>query len=110
MVQVGSTITNGSSAMRVTQRIETNTRWGSPGWRGLAISLEAFGGNTGATEFVPDYLLTGWYHVPFEWRAVIGGGLEERYVWSSDHRHLQREVRQTGLTFPGNGDPDAANQ
>jgi|SRR6187549_1210838 len=94
-VQVGSTITNGSSALRVTERVDKDPRWGTSGWRGTNISLEAFGGNTGTTGFVPDYLLTGWYHVPFEWRAVIGGGAEERYVWQKDYRHLIREVRPT---------------
>jgi hypothetical protein len=93
-VQVGSTITNGSSAIRVTERVEKDPRWGTAGWRGLAISLEAFGGDTGTTKFVPDHLLTGWYHVPFEWRTLIGGGVQERYVWSKDFKRLQREVRQ----------------
>lgn len=93
-VQVGSTITNGSSCIRVTERVERDTRWGTAGWRGLSIPLEAFGGNAGMSEFVPDYLLTGWYHVPFEWRPCVGGGVEERYVWSADWRRLQREVRR----------------
>lgn len=92
-VQVGSTITNGSSCIRVTERVEKDPRWRAPGWRGLNIGLEAFGGNTGTTSFVPDHLLSGWYHVPFEWRRVIGGELEERYVWSADWTRLQREVR-----------------
>lgn len=102
-VQVGSTITNGSSAMRVTERVEREARWGTAGWRGLNIGLERFGGNTGTTGFVPDHLLTGWYHVPFEWRPCIGGGVEERYVWSANWTHLQREVRriETGVTTAG---------
>jgi hypothetical protein len=93
-VQVGSTITNGSIAVRVTERVERNTRWGVPGWQGLSIPLEQFGGNPGLSEFVPDYLLSGWYHVPFEWRPVVGGSLEERYVWAPGWRYLQREVRR----------------
>lgn len=94
MVQVGSTITNGSSALRVTQRIERDPRWGTPGWRGLAVPLGQFGGNSGMSEFVADYLLSGWYHVPFEWRPCIGGQVEERYVWEPDYRWLCREVRK----------------
>jgi hypothetical protein len=96
-VQVGSTITNGSSCIRVTERVEKDARWGTPGWRGMCIPLEAFGGNAGTTQFVPDYLLTGWYHVPFEWRPCVGGGVEERYVWTADWRRLQRQVRTTPL-------------
>lgn len=96
-VQVGSTITNGSSCIRVTERVARDPRWRVPGWRGMNIALEAFGGNTGTTSFVADYLLSGWYHVPFEWRPVTGGGLEERYVWSRDYRRLTRELRTIEL-------------
>lgn len=91
-VQVGSTITNGSSCIRVTERVARDSRWRTSGWRGIAIPLEEFGGNPGTSEFVADYLLTGWYHVPFEWRPVVGGDLAERYVWTPDWRRLQREV------------------
>lgn len=94
-VQVGSTITNGSSALRITERVERDRRWGTPSWKGLSIPLEEFGGNPGTTDTVPDYLLGSWRHVPFEWAPVVGGGLEERYVWSADWRRLQREVRRT---------------
>lgn len=94
-VQVGSTITNGSSALRITERVERDSRWGTPSWRGMCIPLEEFGGNPGTTDTVPDYLLGSWAPVPFEWRPVIGGGLEERYVWRSGWRRLQREVRRT---------------
>lgn len=93
-VQVGSTITNGSSAIRVTERVTKDQRWGVPGWSGIAIPLEEFG-NASMSDFVPDYLTSGWYHVPFEWAPVVGGGLEERYVWSRGYRYLQREVRRT---------------
>jgi hypothetical protein len=96
-VQVGSTITNGSSCIRVTERVARDSRWRTSGWRGISIPLEEFGGNPGTSEFVPDYLLTGWYHVPFEWRAVVGGELEERYVWAAGWRRLQREVRPRPL-------------
>jgi hypothetical protein len=92
-IQVGSTITNGSSAIRVTERVAKDQRWGTPGWRGECIRLEQFG-NASMSDFVPDYLLSGWYHLPFEWRACIGGQVEERYVWSPRWTHLQREVRR----------------
>lgn len=93
-VQVGSTITNGSSALRITRRVERDRRWGTPSWEGMCIPLEMFGGNPGMTDTVPDYLLGSWRHVPFEWTPVTGGALEERYVWTPDWRRLQREVRR----------------
>lgn len=93
-VQVGSTITNGSSALRVTERVEKDPRWGTSGWRGMCIPLEQFGGNAGMTDFVPDYLLSSWHHVPFEWAECPGRQVEERYVWETRYRWLQREVRQ----------------
>lgn len=93
-VQVGSTITNGSSAMRITERVQKDTRWGTIGWRGIHVSLEEFGGMTGTTGFIADYLLGSWHHVPFEWRPCVGGGVEERYVWTPGYRRLQREVRR----------------
>lgn len=89
----GLIITNGSSAMKVTRRVERDGRWGGPAWRGECISLEEFGGNRGMTDSVPEYLLHSWRPVPFEWSPVIGGGLEERYVWGQRHRTLQRELR-----------------
>jgi len=92
-VQPGATITNGSSALRITAREERSTRWHGPAWRGLCVPLEAFGGNAGMSDSVPDYLLGSWRHVPFEWEPVTGGGLEERYVWADNWRRLQREVR-----------------
>lgn len=94
-VQVGSTIMNGSSALRITERVERDARWGTIGWRGVNIPLEEFGGNPGTTSFVPDYLLGSWRHVPFEWTPVLGGGLEERYVWTKGYRRLQRQLRRT---------------
>ena len=94
-VQVGSTITDGSEALRITERVAKDPRWQAPGWRGVNIPLEEFGGNPGMTSFVPDYLLSGWRHVPFEWAPVVGGGLEERYVWTPGWRRLQRDPRRT---------------
>jgi hypothetical protein len=95
-VDPGSTITNGSSALQVTRRVEKDRTWGTPSWEGVSIPLEAFGGMAGMTTAVPDYLLGSWHHVPFEWAPVVGGGLEERYVWTADWRQLQREVRKVG--------------
>lgn len=92
-VQVGATITNGISALRLTQHHERDPHWKSPGWRGHNIPLEEYGGNPGTLGFVPDYLLGSWRHVPFEWTAQPGGLTEERYVWSADWRRLRREVR-----------------
>lgn len=96
-VQVGSTITDGSSALRVTERVEKDPRWKTSGWRGMNIALEQFDGNTGMTSFVPDYLLSSWRHVPFEWQSVTGGDLEERYVWAASYRWLQRHLRPRPL-------------
>ncbi len=92
-IQVGSTITDGSSAGRVIERVERDPRWKTSGWRVANIGLEKFGGNVGTTTFIPDYLLGSMRHVPFEWAPMTGGGLEERYVWSADWTRLVREVR-----------------
>lgn len=100
-VKVGDLITDGSSALKVTERVAKDPRWKVPGWRGANISLEEFGGNTGQTSFVPDYLLSGWRHVPFEWSLMVGGSLEERYVWSTGYRWLQREVRTVDTSQSG---------
>lgn len=94
-IQIGSTLTNGSSALRVTERVERDPQYKAPGWRGINIALEEFGGNPGTSTFVPDYLLTSWRHVPFEWAPVLGSrNLEERYVWARGYRNLQRELRR----------------
>jgi len=90
-VQVGSTITNGSSALRITER---GTAQG--GWYGITISFLGVGDvkRPQSPAFVPDDLLPAWRHVPFEWTPVVGSGLEERYVWGAGCRWLQREVRK----------------
>lgn len=93
-IQVGSTITNGSTAIRVDRRVKSHPRWKSPGWEGVIVAMEEFGARS-MRDFVPDYLAASWRHVPFEWAPVTGGGLEERYVWSRGYRYLQREVRPT---------------
>lgn len=92
-IQVGSTITNGSSALRVDRRVDRHPTWNAPGWEGVVVALEEFA-SRGVRDFVPDYLAASWVHVPFEWAPVVGGGLEERYVWSRGYRYLQREVRR----------------
>jgi hypothetical protein len=92
-VQSGSTITNGSSALRLENPVARDGRWGAAGWSGINVPLEAFGGSPGTQTFLPDYLVRTWRHVPFEWSPVPGGSLVERYVWSADFRHLRREVR-----------------
>jgi hypothetical protein len=94
-IQVGSTITNGFSALRLTEHVDKDRTWKCAGWRGINVALEEFGGNPGTLGFVPDYLLSSWRNLPFEWTPAAGGALEERYVWSSDWRWLQREVRTT---------------
>lgn len=93
-IQVGSTIMNGSSALRVTARVARNPRWRCAGWEGINIPLEQFGGNPNTLGFVPDYVISSWRHVPFEWAPCPGGQVEERYVWSANWRFLQREVRR----------------
>jgi len=95
-IQVGSIITNGSRAVRITERIQ-----GDRGivWKGAHISLDQFEVGTGTTTFLAEVTLQEWRHVPFEWRAVVGGQLEERYVWGEGCRWLQREVRRVESEF-----------
>lgn len=93
---VNDYITDGTSAGRVTELVEKDVRWGTPGARVMNIGLEPFGGNVGMTSFIPDYLLSSWHLVPFEWAPIRNGqGLEERFVWTSNWTRLQREVRRT---------------
>jgi hypothetical protein len=106
-VQVGSTITNGTRSMRVTHR--TGAGDGGIGWVGIYVSLRPHDDLTGANCFVPDHLLPGWRHVPFEWSACPGGQEEERYVWGKGCRWLEREVRRTRVDCSadhGAGHPD----
>lgn len=93
---IGDYITNGSSAGRVIEIVERDPRWHVPALRLSNIGLEAFGGNVGMASSVPDYLLSGWRRIPFEWTANPGGQTEERYVWRDNWRRLEREVRRTG--------------
>lgn len=92
--QVGSTITDGSRAIRLTHRSSKSARWETQGWHGVHIAiLHGLSSDTGAPDFVPDYLLDSWRHVPFEWSPRAGGVLEERYVWTSDCWRLRYETR-----------------
>jgi hypothetical protein len=84
-VQVGSTITNGICAVRVTGRE-------SGMWTGLYISFGS-GDMSGVPTAIPDGDLWPWRHVPFEWAELPGSQLEHRYVWSPDWRRLQHEIR-----------------
>ena len=93
---IGDYITNGSSAGRVIEVVERDPRWHCPALKLSNIGLEAFGGNVGMASSVPDYLLTGWRRIPFEWAPNPGGQTEERYVWRDNWRRLEREVRRTG--------------
>jgi len=97
---IGDYITNGSSAGRVVEIVDKDPRWKVPALRLANIGLEEFGGNVGMTEAVPDYLLSGWHRIPFEWAATKYGGMEERYVWRDNYRRLEREVRPVKPTFP----------
>lgn len=82
-VQVGSTITDGACAVRVTEQAGDS-------WIGIYISFGS-GDLTGVTVQVDDPRL--WHHVPFEWTELPGAKLEHRYVWSADWRRLEHEVR-----------------
>ena len=93
-IEIGSIITNGSSALRITERVAKDRKWGTAGWRGVCIPLERFGGMTGMSDFIPDYLVRSWKDVPFDWQPCIGGRVEQRYVWADDSRWLQRQVRR----------------
>jgi hypothetical protein len=93
----GMLITNGTSALELTHRVDRDPRWKVAGWRGYCIGLEQYGGNVGYTEFVPDYLLGSWRPMPLEWTPVAGGGLEERYVRrEGSPGRMRREVRRAG--------------
>jgi hypothetical protein len=97
---IGDYITNGSSAGRVIEVIEKDARWGCPAVRIQNIGTEQFGGNVGMSSTVPDYLLSGWSRIPFEWAPVTGGKLEERYTWTAGYTRLQRELRPVGEVTP----------
>lgn len=92
MFKTGDIIGNGSDAGEILERVEKDPRWKTSGWRVRNISLHTFDGCRGMTSFVPDYLC--WkVIVPDEWFEVTGGGLEARYVWSSDYSRLINEYR-----------------
>jgi hypothetical protein len=85
-VQIGSTVTNGESAVRVTGRAK------SDGWIGIFISLGS-GKLTGTECLVPIEELAVWQPVPWEWTALEGAGIEHRYVWSANCQVLEHEIR-----------------
>jgi hypothetical protein len=84
-VRVGSTITDGVSATRVTDRVQG-------GWLGIYISF-ASGDFTGVGVKIEDEDLPSYRRVPFEWTPVQGSETQERYVWTSDQRALRHETR-----------------
>jgi hypothetical protein len=92
----GDVITNGMSAGEVIEIVdEPDADWKTGGVRIRNVSLEAFGGNVGYASFVPDYLLSSWRLVSFEWTPVLGSrDLQERFAWSGDHGHLYRDLRK----------------
>jgi hypothetical protein len=92
----GDTITNGSSAGTVMEIVDKLPHWKAPGYRLQNVPLELFGGGAGLSSELPEYLASDWRKVPFEWTPVQGyrSLLEERYVWTSGYRRLEREVRQ----------------
>lgn len=93
VMNVGSTVMNELAVLRITERVEEDPRWKTSGWRGQYIPLSTRLFIVAHTGFIPDFLVHRWQHVPFEWRPVAGGATEERYVWTADYRHLEREVR-----------------
>lgn len=92
---IGDMITNGSSAGKVIEKVGRDPRWKTHGLKVQNMALEEFGGNVGQSSFVPGYLLSSWRLLPLEWTS-IGGGLEERYVWTANlhGQWLQREIRK----------------
>ena len=97
--EVGDLITDGSSAGTVLNIVDRDPRWKTSGVRVLNIGLDTFDGNVGYASFIPNYLLNGWRLVPMDWAPVVGGGLEERYVWRDGKvgYRLQRELRTVEL-------------
>lgn len=99
--RAGMLITNGTSALHLTERVAKDPRWKVPGWRGWCIGLDQYGGNVGYTDFVPDYLLGSYREVPTDWTPVgTADPLEERYVWreGSYGGRMRRELRRVDPT------------
>lgn len=92
---IGMYITNGSAAGRVMAHVARDPRWKRPSVKIMNIRMEKFGGNVGYIDTVPDYLLRSWEPVPFDWRPVKGGVLEERYTWNHASATLIHEYRKT---------------
>lgn len=90
--EIGDLITNGSSAGAVQQRVTRDPLWKVSGVVIENVALERFGGYPGNTSFVPDYLASSWRLLPLEWSKIVGGDLEERYVFADGW--YQRELRK----------------
>jgi hypothetical protein len=88
----GVLVTNGSSAMMLTERVDRDPRWKVPGWRGVNVGIGQYGGDHGFAGFLADYLASSWKRVPLEWTALPGGALEERYEQVGGR--LYRQVRK----------------
>lgn len=87
-IQIGSTLTNGNTVVRVTHRREN-------GWGGLYISLSQHRERyTGQPYLIHDYLVGSWDHIPFEWSPLPGSGLEHRYKWQRGCRWIRHELRK----------------
>lgn len=109
MFKPGQIITNGTSAGEVLERVDRDPHWKVPGWKIRNIGMSQFGGNTGMTSVIPDYLCGSWkVIIPGRWFPIEGGELEARYTWSHNYHHLQKEHQVIGACVPehGDGQPD----
>lgn len=86
-VQIGSTLTNGCHAVRITGP-------SVGGWLGLHIEIDGTGRMTGTPCEVRRDRLKFYRPVPFEWKRLGGSGVAERYVWSSNWRRLEHQLRR----------------
>lgn len=87
-LQVGSTLTNGNCAVRLTGPSTGEVA----GWLGIYISLGS-GQMTGVPCLLEEADLNHWSHVPFEWTVLPEVALEHRYIWTPDCRALRHEIR-----------------
>jgi hypothetical protein len=95
--KVGDLITSGCSAGTVLEIVERDPMWKTSGVRIRNVPMEKYGGNADMSSFLADYIAAGWKIVPMDWVPVVGGGLEERYVWTADYSGIRRELRRTGI-------------
>ena len=93
---VGDIIESGSRIGRVTEIVAKDKRWKSSGVRVAYFDMGTCDGSMNAlvgtitTEFLADYLTSRL--APLEWSRVVGGSLEERYVYSGSQ--ARRELRR----------------